>query len=104
MISLQNKFTKRKLTIYISIHEYTFQILKQALYNNKDLHEDDLNYMLDQYLSKNYVFNKIYKTSQIKSKMFEYYKEKYVNSFTVEENIKYILNNCWKTWDLYQLS
>jgi len=37
MISLQNKFTKRKLTIYISIHEYTFQILKQALYNNKDL-------------------------------------------------------------------
>ena len=79
-------------------------ILCFYLYNNKDLHEDDLNYMLDQYLSKNYVFNKIYKTSQIKSKMFEYYKDKYINSLSVEENIKYILDNCWKTWDLYQLS
>ena len=36
--------------------------------------------------------------------MFEYYKEKYINSLTIEENIKYILDNCWKTWDLYQVS
>lgn len=79
-------------------------ILCYYLYKNKDLDEEDLNDMLDKYLLNNFVYNKIYKKTQIKDKMFKYYKDKYINSTTIEENIKYILKNCWKTWDLYQLS
>lgn len=80
-------------------------ILCFFIYKNEKLTEKTLKNIIDQYYTNNDLFKQIYKNmSNYKKKVFDFYKNLFINNDNIETHIRLILEQSSKTWDLYQLN
>ena len=82
-----------------------YHICAFFVYEDRPLREKDLQYILDSNLDKNDVF--LYFETQrdsTKKRMFEYFKDLYVNKTNIHDCIKHILQHYFQSWDVYQIN
>lgn len=88
---------------YWSIEKH---FLNYLVFNNRHLSDEILVEIIHNYYDNNKVFNILYTKDELykyKKTVFYFYREKY-SSLSIEDTIIEILDNSYKTWDLYQLS
>lgn len=88
---------------YWSIEKH---FLNYLVFKNKQLSHETIVEIINNYYDNNKVFNMLYTKHELykyKKTVIYFYKEKY-SSMSIEDAIKEILDNSYKTWDLYQLS
>lgn len=82
-----------------------YHICAFYIYEDRPLREKDLQYILDSNLDKNDVFNYFeHQKDAVKKRMFEYFKDLYVNKSNTKDCIKHILQHYFHTWDVYQIN
>ena len=82
-----------------------YHILCFFVYKKTKLTQNDLNFIIDEYYQKNFVFNNLFPDiNKYKKTVFNFYKKKFINNISIDTHISDILINSMYTWDIYHLN
>jgi serine/threonine protein kinase len=88
---------------YWSIEKH---LLNYLVFKKKMLNEEVIEEIVDHYYGKNKVFNLLYNNNELKQykKKIKYHYLELLSGLSFEDSMMKILDESYKTWDLYQLS